>query len=111
MIKILKELKKIYSTVYAIKSKDILYRGKVVAISSLIVARGYPVNKEWVTKLSIKVPEILNNTKKEIRQSLLLEHGSLLVMKNGAQIHYKHQIQKATQPKNPRINLTFRKIL
>jgi alkylated DNA repair dioxygenase AlkB len=55
--------------------------------------------------------QIKHNTKKEIRQSLLLEHGSLLVMKNGAQIHYKHQIPKATQPKNPRINLTFRKIL
>ena len=55
--------------------------------------------------------QIKHNTKKGIKQSLLLEHGSLLVMKNGAQIHYKHQIPKATQPKNPRINLTFRKIL
>lgn len=55
--------------------------------------------------------QIKHNTKKEIKQSLLLEHGSLLVMKNGAQIHYKHQIPKATQPKKPRINLTFRKIL
>jgi alkylated DNA repair dioxygenase AlkB len=55
--------------------------------------------------------QIKHNTKKEFKQSLLLEHGSLLVMKNGAQIHYKHQIPKATQPKNPRINLTFRKIL
>ena len=55
--------------------------------------------------------QIKHNTKKGIKQSLLLEHGSLLVMKNGAQIHYKHQIPKATQTKNPRINLTFRKIL
>jgi alkylated DNA repair dioxygenase AlkB len=55
--------------------------------------------------------QIKHNSKKGIKQSLLLEHGSLLVMKNGAQIHYKHQIPKATQPKNPRINLTFRKIL
>lgn len=55
--------------------------------------------------------QIKHNTKKEFKQSLLLEHGSLLVMKNGAQVHYKHQIPKATQPKNPRINLTFRKIL
>jgi alkylated DNA repair dioxygenase AlkB len=55
--------------------------------------------------------QIKHNTKKEIKQSLLLEHGSLLVMKNGAQVHYKHQIPKATQPKKPRINLTFRKII
>jgi len=55
--------------------------------------------------------QIKHNTKKEFKQSLLLEHGSLLVMKNGAQVHYKHQIPKATQPKKPRINLTFRKIL
>lgn len=55
--------------------------------------------------------QIKHNTKKEYKQSLLLEHGSLLLMKNGAQIHYKHQIPKATQPKNPRINLTFRKII
>jgi alkylated DNA repair dioxygenase AlkB len=43
--------------------------------------------------------------------AILLEHGSLLVMKNGAQVHYKHQIPKDTQPKNPRINLTIRKNL
>ncbi|MFY7939087.1 MAG: alpha-ketoglutarate-dependent dioxygenase AlkB family protein, partial [Flavobacterium sp.] len=55
--------------------------------------------------------QIKHNTKKEFKQSILLEHGSLLVMKNGAQVHYKHQIPKATKPKNPRINLTFRKIL
>lgn len=55
--------------------------------------------------------QIKHNTNKEAKQSITLEHGSLLVMKNGAQIHYKHQIPKATKPKNPRINLTFRKIL
>jgi len=55
--------------------------------------------------------QIKHNTKKEVKQTLLLEHGSLLIMKNGAQLHYKHQIPKATKPKNPRINLTFRKII
>lgn len=55
--------------------------------------------------------QIKHNTNKEAKQTILLQHGSLLVMKNGAQIHYKHQIPKATKPKNPRINLTFRKIL
>jgi len=46
-----------------------------------------------------------------IKLSLNLNHGSLLVMKEGSQIHYKHQIPKATQPKNTRINVTFRTIL
>ena len=46
-----------------------------------------------------------------IKLSLNLNHGSLLLMKEGSQIHYKHQIPKATQPKNNRINLTFRTIL
>ena len=46
-----------------------------------------------------------------IKLSLNLNHGSLLLMKEGSQIHYKHQIPKASQPKNNRINLTFRTIL
>ena len=46
-----------------------------------------------------------------IKLSLNLNHGSLLLMKEGSQIHYKHQIPKATQQKNNRINLTFRTIL
>jgi len=58
-----------------------------------------------------RVFQIKHNTKKDIKQSITLQHGSLLVMKNGAQIHYKHQIPKASKPKNARINLTFRKIL
>ena len=46
-----------------------------------------------------------------VKLSLNLNHGSLLVMKDGSQIHYKHQIPKTTQPKKSRINLTFRTIL
>lgn len=58
-----------------------------------------------------RVFQIKHNTNKEAKQSIILQHGSLLVMKNGAQINYKHQIPKASKPKKPRINLTFRKIL
>jgi alkylated DNA repair dioxygenase AlkB len=47
----------------------------------------------------------------KIKISLNLEHGSLLLMKECSQIHYKHQIPKALQPKKNRINLTFRTIL
>lgn len=55
--------------------------------------------------------QLKHNTQKEIKQSLLLKHGSLILMKEGSQIHYKHQIPKASKPKNTRINLTFRRIL
>lgn len=58
-----------------------------------------------------RVFQIKHNTNKEIKQNIILQHGSLLVMKNGAQMHYKHQIPKATKPKKERINLTFRKII
>ncbi len=58
-----------------------------------------------------RVFQIKHNSNKEIKQNIILQHGSLLVMKNGAQIHYKHQIPKATKPKKERINLTFRKII
>lgn len=57
-----------------------------------------------------RIFQIKHNTNKEIKQSLILQHGSLLVMKNGSQIHYKHQIPKSSSPKKPRINLTFRQI-
>ena len=58
-----------------------------------------------------RVFQIKHNTNKDAKQSIILQHGSLLVMRNGAQIHYKHQIPKASKSKNPRINLTFRKII
>lgn len=51
----------------------------------------------------------INN--REHKLTLNLNHGSLLLMKEGSQIHYKHQIPKDSQPKKERINLTFRTIL
>ena len=48
---------------------------------------------------------------KNIKLSVNLTQGSLLLMKEGSQIHYKHQIPKENQPKKNRINLTFRTIL
>jgi len=55
--------------------------------------------------------QIKHNSKKEAKQNLILNHGSLILMKEGSQIHYKHQIPKAINSKKPRINLTFRTIL
>ena len=49
--------------------------------------------------------------KKEVKQNIILSNGSLLVMKEGSQIHYKHQLPKSTSMKKSRINLTFRTII
>ncbi|GAB4019927.1 MAG: alpha-ketoglutarate-dependent dioxygenase AlkB [Bdellovibrio sp.] len=45
------------------------------------------------------------------RNDLLLEHGSLLVMRGDTQKCWKHQIAKSKKITEPRINLTFRKII
>lgn len=42
--------------------------------------------------------------------SLILEHGSLLVMKNETQTHWLHRLPESSVIKRPRINLTFRTI-
>lgn len=48
---------------------------------------------------------------KNLKISVLLEGGSLLVMKDEVQQNWLHQIPKSIKITNPRINLTFRKIL
>ncbi len=50
---------------------------------------------------------------KESKQSisLLLENGSLLVMKGSTQTHWLHSLPKTTKIKTPRINLTFRMMI
>jgi alkylated DNA repair dioxygenase AlkB len=47
---------------------------------------------------------------KELKAKLLLEHGSLLLMRGSTQHCWLHQIPKSKKPMNPRINLTFRVI-
>ena len=42
------------------------------------------------------------------RESLVLAHGSLLVMEAGTQAHWKHSIAKTSKEIGERINLTFR---
>jgi len=58
-----------------------------------------------------RIFQLKHNTNKDAKLSLTLKHGSLLLMKEGSQIHYKHQIPKASNQKKERINLTFRRIL
>lgn len=42
---------------------------------------------------------------------LLLEHGSLLVMKDTTQTHWLHRLPPTTRIVKPRVNLTFRTII
>lgn len=44
------------------------------------------------------------------KESLILKHGSLLIMAGETQKFWKHQIPKSRKPMKPRINLTFRRI-
>jgi alkylated DNA repair dioxygenase AlkB len=43
--------------------------------------------------------------------SLLLEHGSLLLMQGATQTYWQHRLPPATKVTQPRINLTFRTIV
>lgn len=45
-----------------------------------------------------------------IEHSIVLEHGSLLVMSGATQHHWQHQIARTRKVTAPRINLTFRMI-
>lgn len=48
---------------------------------------------------------------KEERHKIILEHGSLLIMKGAMQEHWLHQIAKTKKTIGERINLTFRKLI
>jgi alkylated DNA repair dioxygenase AlkB len=52
-----------------------------------------------------------HNIDKNLKVKILLEHGSLLVMKGTTQHFWKHQIPKTTKSIGSRINLTFRSIV
>jgi alkylated DNA repair dioxygenase AlkB len=43
--------------------------------------------------------------------SLILENGSLLLMKDTTQTHWQHQLSKSKRIASPRINLTFRRMM
>ena len=51
----------------------------------------------------------LRENKTNIENKLLLEHGSLLVMKEGCQEYYEHSLPQNPKYLKPRVNLTFRK--
>lgn len=58
-----------------------------------------------------RVFQMKHNHLKGVKQNIILENGSLLLMKETTQHYWKHQIPKTKKPINPRINLTFRTIL
>ena len=49
-----------------------------------------------------------HNMNKSLKKSIILEHGSLLLMKGTTQHFWKHQIPKTSKSISSRINLTFR---
>ena len=51
-----------------------------------------------------------HKTNKDLKKSIELQHGSLLIMKGSMQHFWKHQLPKTKKEVAPRINLTFRKI-
>ena len=51
-----------------------------------------------------------HKTTKE-KRDLILENGSLLVMKGTTQTHWLHRLSTSAKVKHPRINLTFRTIV
>ncbi len=59
---------------------------------------------------SERIFQLKHNTDPTQKKSIILEHGSLLLMKGETQHFWKHQIPKTTKPIGPRINLTFRTI-
>lgn len=57
-----------------------------------------------------RVFQLKHNSIADLKQNIILEHGSLLVMKGTTQHFWKHQIPKTSKPIESRINLTFRVI-
>ena len=57
---------------------------------------------------ALRLFQLRHNSDKQQKMQLLLEHGSLLIMKGATQHFWKHQIPKTAKPIGERINLTFR---
>ena len=65
-----------------------------------------------IASLSLGVARKFSFKHKENKQriDLILENGSLLVMKQGTQTNWVHRLPPTTKVNSPRINLTFRTI-
>ena len=72
-----------------------LGRAPVIASLSLAAARDFTLRRRATTRQA---------------HSLLLQHGSLLIMKAGMQSRWQHALPRRARVTEPRINLTFRRI-
>ncbi len=64
-----------------------------------------------IASLSLGEPrnfQLKHNSIETAKQNILLQHGSLLLMKGTTQHYWKHQIPKTKKEIGSRINLTFR---
>ena len=52
--------------------------------------------------------QLKHNLDKSLKKSIILKHGSSLLMRGTTQHFWKHQIPKTAKPTDARINLTFR---
>ena len=55
--------------------------------------------------------QLKHKRRKELKESVELTHGSLLVMSGGTQANWLHQVPKTAKPVAERLNLTFRRIV
>ena len=55
--------------------------------------------------------QMKHKKRKELKASVELTHGRLLVMRGGTQANWLHQVPKTAKPVEERLNLTFRTIV
>jgi alkylated DNA repair dioxygenase AlkB len=55
--------------------------------------------------------QLRHKKRRELKTSVELTHGSLLVMRGGTQANWVHQVPKTARPVGERLNLTFRRIV
>lgn len=55
--------------------------------------------------------QLRHKRRKDLKASVELTHGSLLIMRSGTQENWQHQIPKTARPAKERVNLTFRRIV
>jgi alkylated DNA repair dioxygenase AlkB len=54
--------------------------------------------------------QLKHNENVNLREKILLQHGSLLLMQGSTQHYWKHQLAKTAKIIGERVNLTFRKL-
>jgi alkylated DNA repair dioxygenase AlkB len=55
--------------------------------------------------------QMKHKRRKELKASVELTHGSLLIMRGGTQADWLHQVRKTSRPVEERLNLTFRAVV